>query len=120
MNLSGGNKRKLCVANCLIGSPTLLFFDEPSTGLDPLARRFLWNALQAIVREKNAAIVLTTHSMNEAESLAHKTGILINGRFFCIGPTEMLKDKYGRGYKITVQLNQGSPSQEQAVKAIFP
>jgi len=108
MDLSGGNKRKLCVANCLIGSPTLLFFDEPSTGLDPLARRFLWNALQAIVKEKNAAIVLTTHSMNEAESLAHKTGILINGKFFCIGPTEMLKEKYGNGYKVTIQLNNAS------------
>ena len=44
-NLSGGNKRKLCVSNALIGSPELLFFDEPSSGLDPIARRYLWNTL---------------------------------------------------------------------------
>ncbi len=45
MNLSGGNMRKLCVANALIGAPTMGFFDEPSTGLDPLAKRYLWNIL---------------------------------------------------------------------------
>jgi len=120
MNLSGGNKRKLCVANCLIGSPKLLFFDEPSTGLDPLAKRFLWNSLQQILRARNASIILTTHSMNEAESLAHKTGILINGRFFCIGSTEMLKDKYGSGYKMTILLHDGQESMENVMKQLFP
>jgi ATP-binding cassette subfamily A (ABC1) protein 3 len=46
MNLSGGNKRKLCVSIALIGGPDLLFFDEPSSGLDPIAKRFLWNSLK--------------------------------------------------------------------------
>ena len=73
--LSGGNKRKLCVSNALIGSPSLQFFDEPSTGLDPIARRFLWTALTQNIKYRNSSIVLTTHSMSEAESLCHKIGI---------------------------------------------
>lgn len=120
MHLSGGNKRKLCVANCLIGSSGLLFFDEPSTGLDPLARRFLWNALQQTLKTRRASIVLTTHSMGEAEALSHKIGILINGKFFCIGPTEYLKSKYGTGYKMTLLLNEGSASVEGLIKSLFP
>lgn len=120
MNLSGGNKRKLCVANCLIGSSGLLFFDEPSTGLDPLARRFLWNALQQTLRTRKASIVLTTHSMGEAEALSHKIGILINGKFFCVGGTEYLKTKYGTGYKMTLLLNEGQASVEGLIKSVFP
>jgi ATP-binding cassette subfamily A (ABC1) protein 3 len=120
MNLSGGNKRKLCVANCLIGSPKLMFFDEPSTGLDPLAKRFLWHSLQQTLKARESSIVLTTHSMTEAESLGHKTGILINGRFFCIGQTELLKKKYGVGYKITIQRNQNKPSVAQEILRVFP
>lgn len=118
--LSGGNKRKLCVANCLIGSPKLMFFDEPSSGLDPLARRFLWNSLQQALKTRQASIVLTTHSMSEAESLAHKTGILINGKFFCIGPTEMLKSKYGTGYKLTILLKEGRSSITDDILMLIP
>lgn len=51
----------------------------------------------------NSSIVLTTHSMNEAESLAHKIGILINGKFVCIGTTQQLKEKYGNGYRLTIK-----------------
>jgi len=119
-NLSGGNKRKLCVGDCLIGSPQLLFFDEPSSGVDPLARRFLWNSLHNILKARKASIVLTTHSIHEAESLAHKTGILVNGKFFCIGPTENLKAKYGAGYRITILLNEGQTSIENKVRELFP
>jgi ABC-type multidrug transport system ATPase subunit len=101
--LSGGNKRKLCVTNALIGSPSLQFFDEPSTGLDPVARRFLWNTLTQNLAIRNSSIIFTTHSMSEAESLCHKIGILVNGRFVCFGSTSYLKNKYGEGYKITVK-----------------
>jgi ATP-binding cassette subfamily A (ABC1) protein 3 len=85
INLSGGNKRKLCVSIALIGGPDLLFFDEPSSGLDPIAKRFLWNSLKDNLQKKNSSIVLTTHSMEEAETLCNKIGILINGRFICFG-----------------------------------
>ena len=67
------------MSNALIGSPELLFFDEPSSGLDPIARRFLWNTLSQNIEKKESSIVLTTHSMNEADNLASKIGILING-----------------------------------------
>ena len=77
IKLSGGNKRKLCVANALIGGTGLLFFDEPSTGLDPVAKKFLWICLNNTLSSVNSSIVLTTHSMMEAESLCHKIGIFI-------------------------------------------
>jgi ABC-type multidrug transport system ATPase subunit len=83
--LSGGNKRKLCVANALIGGPDIQFFDEPSTGVDPIARRFLWNTLEQGQKLRNGSIVLTTHQMQEAETLCQKIGILINGRFKAYG-----------------------------------
>jgi ABC-type multidrug transport system, ATPase component len=100
--LSGGNKRKLCVTNALIGSPSLQFFDEPSTGLDPVARRYLYDTLVANLNNREATIILTTHSLTEAELLCHKIGILINGKFVCIGSTPYLKNKYGTGYRITI------------------
>ena len=102
-NLSGGNKRKLCVANALIGGPDLLFFDEPSTGLDPIARRFLWNTLAQSLKSRGSSIVLTTHSMIEAESLCDNIGIMVNGKLVCFGSTQELKDKYGQGYIITIK-----------------
>lgn len=105
INLSGGNKRKLCVANALIGGPDLQFFDEPSTGLDPIAKRYLWNTLQTSLQCRNSAIVLTTHSMTEAEFLCNRIGILINGKFVCFGSNQHLKNKFGDGYRIKIKLN---------------
>ena len=102
-NLSGGNKRKLCVSNALIGAPDLLFFDEPSTGLDPIAKRFLWNSLKQNLDKKKSSIVLTTHSMEEAEYLCYKIAILINGKFICFGTLQDLKNKYGRGFTLQVK-----------------
>jgi ATP-binding cassette subfamily A (ABC1) protein 3 len=102
-NLSGGNKRKLCVAIALIGSPSMQFFDEPSSGVDPIARRFLWNTINQGLRINSSAVVLTTHSMDEAESLCHKIGIQINGQFVCMGSPQHLKSKYGQGYQITLE-----------------
>lgn len=100
--LSGGNKRKLCVTDALIGSPSLQFFDEPSTGLDPVARRYLYDTLSNNLKHREASIILTTHSLTEAEMLCHKIGILINGKFVCIGSTPYLKNKYGSGYRIEI------------------
>lgn len=119
-DLSGGNKRKLSVANAFIGSAFLLFLDEPSTGVDPLARRFLWNAIQQVLSMRKASVVLTTHSMYEAESLSHKIGLLINGRFVCIGPTQYLKEKYSHGYKVTVSLLPDAPDPMGKIMEIFP
>lgn len=77
--LSGGNKRKLCVSDALIGGPSIQFFDEPSTGVDPIARRFLWRTLKQGVKLRKSSVVLTTHTMDEAESLCDKIAILVRG-----------------------------------------
>lgn len=85
-NLSGGNRRKLSVAMAIIGNPPLIFLDEPSTGVDPQAKRFMWNIVSKIsTQRKKSAVIITTHSMEEAEALCTKMGIMTNGSFRCFG-----------------------------------
>jgi len=100
--LSGGNKRKMVVGMAMIGNPQVMFFDEPSAGVDPISRRFLWRSLSISAKSKKTAMVLTTHSMNEAESLCSYIGILIKGKFVCLDSPQRLKDKYGKGFRINV------------------
>ncbi|KAJ0397450.1 hypothetical protein P43SY_006549 [Pythium insidiosum] len=77
-SLSGGNKRKLSVAIAMIGDPRIIFLDEPSTGMDPVSRRFMWDVIAGIsTRSKSATIVLTTHSMEESEALCSRVGIMV-------------------------------------------
>ena len=87
MTLSGGNKRRLSVANALIGEPPILLLDEPSACMDPEARRFVWKILEKISKKnKKSAVILTTHTMDEAELLSTKLGIMVRGGVFgCIG-----------------------------------
>jgi len=109
---SGGNKRKLSVAIAMIGNPPVVFLDEPSTGMDPEARRFMWNVISRISRErKQSSIILTTHSMEEAEALATKMGIMVNGNLKCIGTSQHIKNKFGGGYEIEVKMK--IPTQEE-------
>lgn len=98
--LSGGNKRKLCCAISLIANPQIEFLDEPTTGVDPIARRSLFKMLKQL---RNSSILLTTHRMDEAESLCDKIAIMINGKFVCYGSPGHLKQKYGQGYEIIVR-----------------
>ena len=84
--LSGGNKRKLCVALATVGSPPIILLDEPSAGMDPEARRFMWRVVGQIASDKTSAVILTTHSMEEAEALSSKMGIMVKGGIFkCFG-----------------------------------
>ncbi|CAD8107532.1 unnamed protein product [Paramecium sonneborni] len=101
--LSGGNKRKLCVALALIGGTNMQFFDEPSSGVDPIARRFLWNAIQQGVKLRQSSVILTTHTMDEAESLCNKIAIQVNGRFACLGSVQHLRSKFGDGYRVLIE-----------------
>ncbi len=80
---SGGMKRRLCVAIALVGNPKVVILDEPSTGLDPKARKDLWRVIRQA--SKTSAVLLTTHSMEEAEQLCTNIGIFISGRINCIG-----------------------------------
>lgn len=81
--LSGGWKRKLSIAMALISEPEVLFLDEPTLGLDVLARRELWNAIESL--KGKITIILTTHYMEEAERLSDKIAIMVNGRISAIG-----------------------------------
>jgi len=84
--LSGGNKRKLSVAIAMIGNPPIVFLDEPSTGMDPEARRFMWNVISRIATQRGqSSIILTTHSMEEAEALSTKIAIQVDGNLRCLG-----------------------------------
>lgn len=70
----------------MLGNPKVIFLDEPSTGMDPYSRRFMWNIISDISRiKKKSSIILTTHSMEEAEALCTKCAIMINGNFECFG-----------------------------------
>eukprot|EP00892_Ulva_mutabilis_P007665 jgi/Ulvmu1/5270/UM022_0064.1 len=109
---SGGMKRRLSVAISLIGSPQVAYLDEPSTGLDPASRRQLWEVVQRAKQDK--AVVLTTHSMEEAEGLCDRLGIFIDGRLVCLGNPKHLTARYGGYYVFTVTV---SMEQEDAVHA---
>lgn len=92
MKLSGGNKRKLVCAMSLIGCPQVEFLDEPTSGVDPVSRRSLFKMLKGL---QDSSMILTTHRMDEAESLCDKIAIMINGRFVCYGSPGHLKSTYG-------------------------
>ncbi|KAA8579156.1 hypothetical protein FQN60_007289, partial [Etheostoma spectabile] len=108
---SGGNKRKLSTAIALIGYPSLIFLDEPTTGMDPKARRFLWNLILDVIKT-GRSVVLTSHSMEECEALCTRLGIMVNGRFKCLGSIQHLKNRFGDGYMITVRTKSSSNLKE--------
>lgn len=104
-NLSGGNKRKLCVAISLLGNPSVILLDEPSAGMDPESRRFMWSVVGNIAEKKTSAVVLTTHSMEEAEALSTKMGILVKGGIFkCFGSSQHIKNKEGTDYVVEIKI----------------
>ena len=101
---SGGNKRKLSVAIAMLGNPPIVFLDEPSTGMDPKARRFMWDVISRIAtKRKRSSIILTTHSMEEAEALSTKIAIMVEGVIKCIGSIQHIKNKYGEGYEVEIK-----------------
>ncbi|XP_028087289.1 ABC transporter A family member 7-like [Camellia sinensis] len=97
---SGGMKRRLSVAISLIGDPKVVYMDEPSTGLDPASRKSLWDVVKQA--KQNRAIILTTHSMEEAEHLCDRLGIFVDGSLQCIGNPKELKARYGGSYVFTM------------------
>ena len=89
---SGGNKRKLSTAIALVGNPRIVLLDEPTTGMDPTTRRYLWNVVIGVV-EEGRRVVLTSHSMEECEALCTRLAIMVNGSFKCLGGVQHLKNK---------------------------
>ncbi|KAL2089101.1 hypothetical protein ACEWY4_016000 [Coilia grayii] len=105
---SGGNMRKLSTAMALIGGPPVVFLDEPTTGMDPKARRALWNCIHSIIKE-GRSVVLTSHSMEECEALCTRMAIMVNGRFRCLGSVQHLKNRFGDGYTIVLRVGGTEP-----------
>eukprot|EP01112_Ceratiomyxa_fruticulosa_P017197 TRINITY_DN5316_c0_g1_i2.p1 TRINITY_DN5316_c0_g1~~TRINITY_DN5316_c0_g1_i2.p1 ORF type:complete len:892 (-),score=168.99 TRINITY_DN5316_c0_g1_i2:62-2737(-) len=102
-SFSGGMKRRLSIAISCIGDPKIIFMDEPTTGLDILSRRNIWTMIQKIKEDK--IIVLTTHSMEEADVLSDRIAIMSKGVLKCIGNSLHLKNKFGQGYRIDIVAN---------------
>ncbi|KAL6030427.1 hypothetical protein STEG23_011452, partial [Scotinomys teguina] len=100
---SGGNKRMLSTGIALIGEPAVIFLDEPSTGMDPVARRLLWDTVGR-VRESGKTIVITSHSMEECEALCTRLAIMVQGQFKCLGSPQHLKSKFGSGYSLQAKV----------------
>ncbi|XP_055936421.1 retinal-specific phospholipid-transporting ATPase ABCA4-like [Argiope bruennichi] len=115
---SGGNKRKLSVAIALIGSPPLILLDEPTAGVDPVSRRKIWNILSQARNNTGAAVLLTTHSMEESEALCNRLAIMVNGRFRCLGSIQQLKTKYGQGYTVIIKLKREDQNDFKNMNAI--
>lgn len=105
-SFSGGMKRRLSVAISLIGSPIICYLDEPSTGLDPASRRLLWKSIKNA--NKARTILLTTHSMEEAEGLCDRMGIFVGGRLRCIGAPQELTMRMGGILIVTVTTPAGA------------
>jgi ATP-binding cassette, subfamily A (ABC1), member 3 len=95
--LSGGNKRKLSLAIALMGNPSVLLLDEPSSGMDAASKRVMWKTLESVVPGRS--LVLTTHSMEEADALATRAGIM-SGRMLALGTTDYLRRKHGDAYYV--------------------
>jgi ABC-type multidrug transport system ATPase subunit len=111
-------KRRLSVALCLIGDPRVLFLDEPTSGMDPIGKRVMWNLIRKLREER--VIVLSTHSMEEADSVGDKIAILALGRLRAIGTPMHLKQRYGMGYSVTLVTTEDKlPSLKSKVLLLF-
>jgi ABC-2 type transport system ATP-binding protein len=106
--LSGGQRRRLDLALAVIGEPTLLFLDEPTTGFDPAARRVAWDVIDGL-RDQGKTILLTTHQMEEAERLADRIGVIVAGRLVAEGPPDTLGGRDRAASEITFRLS-GEPA----------
>jgi ABC-type branched-subunit amino acid transport system ATPase component len=114
--LSGGQRRRLSIAISLLGDPDVVFLDEPTTGLDPENRNGIHRILAA---EKRAgrAVLLTTHSMDEADVLCDRIAIVASGKLRAVGTQQRLKHRFGSGYRLTLHLDATSPAALDATAA---
>lgn len=97
--LSGGQKQRFSIATALVNKPRVLFLDEPTTGLDPQARRNLWELIEGI-KAKGITVIITTHYMEEAELLCDRVAIMDNGKIIALdSPSKLVKQLLAKGFK---------------------
>ncbi|KAF9987833.1 hypothetical protein BGZ75_010382 [Mortierella antarctica] len=111
---SGGNKRRLSLAMAVIGCPKVVFLDEPTTGVDVSIRQAIWNSIRKLKR--SSCVVLTTHSMEEADALCDRIGIITNGHIQALGTSQRLKNTYGAGYKVIVKTHHNAGAVTSALE----
>lgn len=115
--LSGGMLRRLSLGIALIADPQVVLLDEPTTGLDPETRRMVWEIVER-EREKGRCIVLTTHSMEEADTLCTRIGIMTQGKLRSLGTSTELKRRHGQGFRLSFTLkSEGAEVDEEIMKA---
>jgi ABC-type multidrug transport system ATPase subunit len=113
--LSGGMRRRLSIAISLIGAPSVLLLDEPTTGLDPSTRKSIWSLINSFCTSERA-IIITTHMMIEADTLCSRIAIMSRGRLKVIATQQRLKDRFGSGYLLQLNLLKSTPEcQETAM-----
>jgi ABC-2 type transport system ATP-binding protein len=104
-NLSGGQKQKTGLALALVNTPELLFLDEPTTGLDPNARRAIWEVIRGL-KSKGKTIILTTHYLDEAQQLCDRVAIMDHGRIVAMGTSDEIIDENGSGERLEIHGSQ--------------
>jgi len=112
-SLSGGQKQKMGLALALVNSPDLLFLDEPTTGLDPTARRAIWEVIRRL-KAKGKTIVLTTHYLDEAQQLSDRVAIMDHGKIVAMGSSDEIIQQYGSGERLEIR---GSKDLADYIKA---
>uniref|UniRef100_A0A8C7ACP0 ABC transporter domain-containing protein n=1 Tax=Neovison vison TaxID=452646 RepID=A0A8C7ACP0_NEOVI len=100
---SGGTKRRLSTAIALMGKTSVILLDEPSTGMDPIARHLLWNAVTWTC-ESGKAIIITSHRLEECDAFCTRLAIMVQGKFLCLGSPQHLKNKFGNIYILKVKV----------------
>jgi ABC-2 type transport system ATP-binding protein len=106
--LSGGQKQRFTIASALVNDPRILILDEPTTGLDPQARRNLWELIQEL-RKKGLTIILTTHYMDEAELLCDRIAVMDEGKIIALDtPKKLIATLLDKGFKKEVQVQQAT------------
>src|SRR5205085_9770508 len=110
--LSGGQKQRLAIACAIVGDPSLLFLDEPTTGLDPQSRRQLWDLITEF-RAGGRTILLTTHYMDEAERLCDRVAIVDHGRVIALDTPRALIASLGAEHAVTFSLEAGEPDEAE-------
>jgi ABC-type multidrug transport system ATPase subunit len=96
-------KRRLSLAIAAVGDPQIILLDEPTTGLDPKVRQQVWALIERL--KKGRSIILTTHSMEEADVLADRVCVMVKGRIKCVGSPVSLKQQYGLGHRLTLNVD---------------
>lgn len=107
-SLSGGQRQRLSIAAALVHSPKVFFLDEPTTGLDPQARRNLWDLIR-FVRDKGVTVIMTTHYLDEAELLCNRVAIMDNGKIIALDtPHNLIRQLLQRGFKKEQKVEQAN------------